>query len=116
MAIILNYKAAEYQSKISELQGYNSQLDGCRGELETLRDQVQSFWTGNDSAEYMNAITKAISRVMQASDNVKGLTMEYQQTVDKYSRQSQALDTLVSDVGTAIDKAIDVGKVVTPLL
>ena len=116
MAFILKYTASVYEAKISRFESLDAQLDSHLDNLEKLRDQVSQFWQGEQTSQYMQAITNAIVKVRKASADIKSLSRVYQEAIDEQNRVGTAVDDVVAGVNAATDKAIDVAKVVVPLV
>ena len=111
MAIILKYTASVYQAKITTFESLNSQLLAHLDTLEGLKNQIPNFWEGDQTGKFIEAISKAIVKVRQASDNVNGLQRLYQETMDEQSRMNAAVDDVVERVDKSIDRTIDIAGV-----
>lgn len=112
MAVILNYNASVYQSKINTLEGYVSILKTHLDSLESYKNQISSFWDDTDGSRYMDQITKVIVKVRKAMDDVNLLKIMYQENVDEMSRYGAGVDEIISNVDKAIDRQIEVAGVV----
>lgn len=111
MAVILKYTASVYQAKITSFESLNAQLMAHLETLEGLKNQIPGFWEGEQTGKFIEAISKAIVKVRQASDNVNGLRRVYQETMDEQTRMNTAVDDVVANVDKSIDRTIDVAGV-----
>ena len=116
MAIILKYAASVYEAKISTFTSLDSQLDAHLDTLESMRDQVKDFWQGEQTAQYMEAISKAINKVKLASADIKKLSREYTEVINEQNRVAGAVDGAVDMVNNAVDKAVDVAGVAAKII
>ena len=107
MAIVLKYSASVYQAKISTFDSLDAQLDQHLATLETMRDQVKDFWQGEQTAQYMQAISKAINKVKLASADIKSLSREYTEVINEQTRLAGAVDDTVAAFDAVTDKVID---------
>ncbi len=112
MAIVLKYTAAVYEAKISTFESLDAQLNQHLATLEALRDRVSQFWQGEQTAQYVAAIRKAIVKVQKASADIKKLSREYTEIINEQKRVGGVVDDIVGAVDKATDKAIDAAGVV----
>ena len=116
MAIVLKYSAAVYQAKISSFDSLDNELDAHLESLQSLRDRVGSFWQGEQTAQYMDAIAKAINKVRLASADIKKLSREYTEIINEQNRIGGAVDDVVGMVDKAVDRTIDVAGTAAKIL
>lgn len=110
MAIILKYSASVYQAKLTKFESLNSQLNAHLETLESLKDQIPNFWAGEQTGKFIEAISKAITKVRTASDSVTDLSRVFQETMDEQTRMGVAVDDVVGQVNQSIDRTIDVAS------
>ena len=113
--VVLKYTAAVYQAKINAFESLNAQLMTHLQTLENLKDQIPSFWEGEQTRKFIQGISNAIVKVRQASDNVNGLKREYQETIDELARSSTAVDDVVDNLNKTIEQGIDIASTVGKL-
>ena len=116
MAVILKYPEQVYQSKISTFESLDGQLMTHLSTLENLKNQIPNFWEGEQTGKYIEAISKAIVKVRQASTNVNSLKTAYTETMNEMGRLNNAVDGIVNEASSALDKAIDVAGAVAPFV
>lgn len=106
--VILKYDAAVYQAKITSFESLNAQLNAHLETLESLKNQIPSFWEGENTGNFIQAISKAIVKVRKASDNVSDLRRMYQEIMDEKTRMSTAVNDTVENMNKTIDQVIDI--------
>ena len=115
-SVILRYDSSFYQSKIDAFESLNARLKEHLETLEGLKQQIPDFWEDESTARYIEVISRNISRVRQASEDVSGLKMQYQKIIDSQTRTGAAIDETVEEAWNVINKNIEMGSKVLSVL
>jgi len=97
MSVMVNYTAAQYQAKITELEGYYSQLENHLSTMENLKNSMFDFWNDANAQEAGQSLAAEIRQVRNAMDRTSDMLTFYKSAVEKLDGANINVTSLLQD-------------------